>query len=77
MLLLAAALIAIVPTAPLSGAAHAQCPRTTAQLAVQRDKKLVPRHLSELPPANLYKAVYRRVGGCEEPVIVRYDIGRR
>jgi len=77
MLLLAAALTAIVPTAPVGPATRTQCPRTTAQLAVQRDKKLVPRHLSELPPANLYKAVYRRVGGCEEPVIVRYDIGRR
>ena len=77
MLLLAAALSAIVPTAPVGPATRTQCPRTTAQLAVQRDKKLVPRHLDELPPANLYKAVYRRVGGCEEPVIVRYDIGRR
>jgi hypothetical protein len=31
--------------------------------------------LSEQPPANHYLAVDRRVGGCEEPAIVRTGIG--
>ena len=25
----------------------------------------------------IYKAVYRRINGCEVPVVVRYDVGRR
>ena len=24
----------------------------------------------------MYKAVYRQIGGCEVPIIVRYDVGR-
>jgi hypothetical protein len=35
------------------------------------------RRLNELPPADAYKAVYRRVGGCIAPIVVRTRIGSR
>lgn len=34
------------------------------------------RTLGELPPGNLHLAVVREVAGCQEPVIVGYDVGR-
>ena len=79
MLLLAVALSAAVQEAPRPsvGAKGDTCPQTTAVHAWTPDRKLAPRRLSELPPANAYKAVYRKVGGCEVPVIVKYGIGGR
>ena len=53
------------------------CPRTTSIHAFDRSKPLTLQKLGELPPANAYKAVYRLVGGCEVPVVVRYGIGGR
>ncbi len=51
-----------------------RCARATvhhaAPLVAPRSNKL-----GELPPANLALAVYREVGGCQTPVIVRYGIG--
>jgi hypothetical protein len=39
---------------------------------------LKPRKLTELPPANVYSAVYRRdANGCEKPIVVKYGVGRR
>ena len=79
MLLLALALSAAVqvpPSAPAIGQPKA-CPQTTSVHAWARDKKVAPRPLNELPPANAYSAVYRRVGGCEVPVVVRYGVGNR
>jgi len=73
MLLIAAALI----TMPSPLAQSKNCPRTTSYVAVERGKSVAPRKLSELPPANAYKAVYRRVDGCEVPVIVKYGVGGR
>ena len=78
MLLLAFALSAAVHDAPSPSVAKSQtCPQTTAVHAWARDKKLTPRKLGELPPANAYKAVYRKIGDCEVPVIVRYGVGGR
>ena len=53
------------------------CPRTTSMHAFDRNQKVTPRKLGDLPPANAYSAVYRLVGGCEVPVVVRYGIGGR
>jgi hypothetical protein len=87
MRLLAAALIALIPTAAGAVAApdgsrpkqllfgSPNCPRTTHYYAWQRGKSVKPHKLTELPPANAYLAVLRVVGGCEEPVVVRYRIG--
>lgn len=35
-----------------------------------RGDPVTPRKLAELPPAESYKAVYRTVNGCEEPMTV-------
>ena len=79
MLLLAAALsvsAAPIPQTSLTNIAAA-CPAMTPHIAVQRGRAPPLRKLNELPPANLYAAVYRRVDGCEVPIVVRYDIGKR
>ena len=36
-----------------------------------------PKRLTELPPANLVLTLYRNIGGCDAPVIVRYGLGAR
>ena len=78
MLLIAGLLIA----APLAAAPakfeppKADCPSTMAvHHTVERGKAVKPRKLGELPPANQYAAVYRRIGGCEAPLVVRYKVG--
>ncbi len=35
-----------------------------------RGDPVTPRKLTDLPPAESYKAVYRTVNGCEEPMTV-------
>lgn len=60
---------------PLKATAAENCQRTTSHHAVLRPG---PRKLTELPPANMYAAVYRRIEGCEVPLVVRYNVeGRR
>lgn len=77
LLLIAGLLIA----APLAAApakfepSKADCPRTTAVHTVNRGQPVKPRKLNELPSANQYAAVYRRIGGCEVPLVVRYKVG--
>jgi hypothetical protein len=78
-------LVAAVIAAPLPAVARpssftpptSHCPRTTTYYAWRNGKALKPQKLNELPPANAYNAVYRLVGGCESPVIVRYGLGNR
>jgi len=78
MLLIAGLLIA----APLAAAPakfeppKAGCPRIAAFHTLDRGKAVKPRKLGELPPANQYAAVYRRINGCEVPLVVRYKVGR-
>src|SRR5689334_9660278 len=55
--------------------APAACPATSRYEAARRGGKLPPSLLSQLPAADMYNAVYRKVGGCEVPMIVRYDVG--
>ena len=52
------------------------CPPISRYEAARRGGRLAPRHLDELPGADLYKAVDRHVGGCNVPIIVRFNIGR-
>lgn len=50
-----------------------KCRKTTsyhAEIGSWRGDKVPPRKLTELPPADSYKAVYRTVNGCEEPMTV-------
>ncbi|WP_156029825.1 hypothetical protein [Sphingomonas sp. URHD0057] len=61
----------IDPNGPFSSV----CPPTSRYEAARRGGKLPPSLLTELPGADMYNAVYRKVGGCEVPMIVRYDVG--
>lgn len=89
-LLLLVAAIAIAPASsaqpptpvakldlPFAAIAPADCPKTTSHHAVKPGDSLKLQKLGELPPANAYAAVYRQVGGCEVPVIVRHNVGGR
>jgi hypothetical protein len=90
MRLLAAALIALIPASagavaapgalrPVHGLAQSppNCPRTTGYYAWQRGEPVRPHKLTELPPANAYAAVFRHIGRCEVPVVVKYGVGGR
>ena len=53
-----------------------RCPPISRYEAMKRgDHQEMPRLLNELPAADLYKAVYRKVGGCVAPIIVGYGFG--
>src|SRR5438270_10074916 len=59
---------------PLAGSAS-NCPPISRYEALMRGKKEHRKFLDELPAADMYKALYRRVGGCVVPVIVGYGYG--
>jgi len=86
MLLLATALFAAAASAEPTGdlplmnpkaAEPATCPATSRYEASGRNKKPRAQRLDELPDADLYLAVYRHIGRCEVPIIVKYGVGRR
>ena len=78
MLLIAAALLAGPATGtPALKAPAKNCPQTTSYYAWDRGKSVAPRKLTQLPPANVYSTVYRRVDGCEVPIVVKYGVGGR
>ena len=92
MRLLAIVILASLPSATFAGAPprpardmplfnpdaneRVNCPPISRYEAFRRGGKLSPQHLDELPGADLYKAVYRHVGECNVPIIVRFNIGR-
>jgi hypothetical protein len=53
------------------------CPPTSRYQAMQKNRRPDAKKLNELPAADHYKAVYRRVGNCEVPIIAGYNIGGR
>ena len=60
----------------------ANCPQTSSYLADQsgmyRGKPVSPKKLTELPQAQGYMAVLRRINGCEAPLtMVEYRNPRR
>jgi hypothetical protein len=68
----------VVPRGVISPGGGANCPKTTNYYAYRGGKALTPQKLTELPPGNMYSAVYRRdVDGCEKPIVVKYGVGRR
>ena len=83
LLILSVALAALAQSAPTGDMPvlnpnhedRGTCPPTSRYEAARRGGKLKPEYLDELPMADAYKAVYRRVDGCVAPVIVRYGIG--
>ena len=48
------------------------CPATSRYEASKRGKIPRAQKLNELPDADVYSAVYRRVGKCEVPIIVKF-----
>ena len=75
--------IAVVPPALVSSAsatdARANCEHITPRFARSTPDSLAdrakPRLLGQEPPANLVLALFRRVEGCNAPIVVRYGIG--
>jgi hypothetical protein len=56
----------------------ANCSKQSNYYAYEDGKPLKPQKLTELPPGNMYSAVYRRdANGCERPIVVKYGLGRR
>ena len=64
-----------MPVLNPNASAPSTCPPTSRYEAARRGGKLGPSLLNQLPAADMYNAVYRRVGGCEVPMIVRYNVG--
>jgi hypothetical protein len=57
------------------GAKDPSCPATSRYEASRRGKSPKAQKLTELPPADAYLTVWRKVGACEAPIIVRYHVG--
>lgn len=60
-----------LPAAPppmLDPYSDPRCPETPMSLARKRGGPLVPQRLGELPPAQTFMAVDRRVAGCPAPM---------
>jgi hypothetical protein len=76
-LLAAAALAAASLPSAHPQPTSSNCPSTTSHFAGDHGKWVEPQKLTELPDANFYSAVYRRVDGCEEPIIVKYRVSGR
>jgi len=55
----------------------ASCPATSRYEASGRSRKPKAQKLNELPDADAYRTVYRRIGGCEVPMIVKYGVSGR
>ena len=72
-----AAPAADMPTINPKANQPASCPATSRYEASRRGKTPRAQRLTELPDADLYKAVYRRIGGCEAPIIVKYGVAGR
>jgi hypothetical protein len=64
-----------MPVIDPSPDAKGDCPPISRYHAMRRGGPLAPRNLTELPAADHYKAVYRRIDGCEAPIIVGFDVG--
>ena len=79
MLLLAAAawVAAPMPSAAQGQSQRSICRRATSDLALRRGSRMTPRKPTELPDANFYSAVYRRIDGCEAPIVVKYGVSGR
>jgi hypothetical protein len=52
------------------------CPPTSRYEAARQGGTLGAHKLNELPMADGYKAVLRRIDGCNAPIVVSYGFGR-
>jgi hypothetical protein len=81
MLLLLSAIMTIpaadMPVINPNASQPANCPATSRYEAARPGKTPQARKLGQLPDADLYKAVYRRIGGCEAPNVVKFGVSSR
>ena len=59
------------------GPTRSDCPEVATYQTAGPGEPLQLRKLDELPHANAFAAVYRKIGGCEVPMLVGQDIGKR
>jgi hypothetical protein len=52
----------------------ASCPATSRYEADHRGKLPKVQKLNELPDADVYRTVYRKIGRCEAPIVVKYGV---
>ena len=64
----AATPVSAVPMPVTNPYADNNCPETPMSLARKQGERLGPRKLGDLPPAQTFMAVDRRVGGCAAPM---------
>jgi hypothetical protein len=55
----------------------ANCPATSRYQASRRGKTPKAQKLGELPDADMYRAVYRHIGRCAAPIIIKYGVAGR
>ena len=55
----------------------ATCPATSRYEASKRGKLPKAQKLIELPDADAYSAVYRKIGRCEAPIVVKFGVSER
>ena len=55
----------------------ASCPATSRYEASGKGKMPKAQKLNQLPDADLYRAVYRKIGRCEAPIIVKFGVAGR
>ena len=83
MLLLLSAMMMGAPAADMPAidpraSQPASCPATSRYEAARRGKAVPRAHkLGELPDAYMYRTVYRRIGGCEAPIVVKFGVAGR
>jgi hypothetical protein len=80
LLLLAAASVAPAADMPNfnpKASQPANCPATSRYEASHRGNTPRAEKLNELPDADVYRAVYRHVGRCEAPIIVKLGVAGR
>ena len=67
-------LVAASAPPPQAKAPESHCAKVAMHPSDAQPPQITPRRLGDEPPANLYRAVYRTVNGCMEPIIVRQRI---
>lgn len=63
-----------IPVTNPNTSVRSDCPPTSRYEAARRGGPLKATPLTELPDADMYVAVYRRIDGCVVPIIARYGV---
>ena len=53
------------------------CPPVSRYHAMKEGERLGLKRLDELPDADHYKAAYRKIDGCEAPIVANFGVTRR